>query len=129
MRKLIRFFDLQKRGIVGNRMTLSRWIENEGFPPGVLLGPNTRAWEEDAVETWLASRPAILERDFTAETEAAAKKDPAIATGSPTVKRLLPPPKAIGPSRSRRSRDERVQILSGRRRGGSASKRSGIRDQ
>ena len=42
----LRFADLKARGIVGNWMTLRRWIEREGFPPGVKLGPNTRAWSE-----------------------------------------------------------------------------------
>jgi hypothetical protein len=69
MKKLLRFSHLKARGIVGNRMTLSRWIETEGFPPGVLLGPNTRVWVEDEVDAWLASRP--LDRKGAVETEAA----------------------------------------------------------
>ena len=51
-----RFKDLKAAGIVNNRMTLSRWIKYHGFPPGVLLGPNTRAWPADDVEAWLAQR-------------------------------------------------------------------------
>ena len=51
-----RFKDLQAAGIVSNRMTLSRWIKHCGFPPGVLLGPNTRAWPADEVEAWLKQR-------------------------------------------------------------------------
>src|SRR5262249_47416891 len=43
-------------GIVSNRQTLSRWIRYEGFPEGVLLGPNSRAWLEDGVLAWLESR-------------------------------------------------------------------------
>ena len=42
----LRFKDLQTRGIVSNWQTLKRWIQQQGFPPGVLLGPNTRAWPE-----------------------------------------------------------------------------------
>jgi predicted DNA-binding transcriptional regulator AlpA len=53
---LLRFRDLKERGIVSNHVTLTRWIEREGFPPGLLLGPNTRAWREAEVEAWLASR-------------------------------------------------------------------------
>ena len=53
--KLARYYDLVARGIINNRMTLSRWIEQEGFPPGLMLGPNTRAWRESDVEAWLAS--------------------------------------------------------------------------
>jgi predicted DNA-binding transcriptional regulator AlpA len=53
----LRFEDLKDRGIVRHWLTLRRWIEREGFPPGILLGPNTRAWPEEDVERWLASRP------------------------------------------------------------------------
>ena len=31
---LLRFRDLKDRGIVSNHVTLKRWIEREGFPPG-----------------------------------------------------------------------------------------------
>jgi predicted DNA-binding transcriptional regulator AlpA len=54
---LIRYRDLKARGIVSNHVTLSRWIEREGFPPGIMLGPNTRAWREFDIEEWLESRP------------------------------------------------------------------------
>ena len=48
--RYLRFKDLQTTGIVNNRVTLSRWIKQAGFPRGVLLGPNTRAWTEDEIE-------------------------------------------------------------------------------
>ena len=54
--KYLRFADLVERQIVGNRTTLGRWIRSNGFPPGVLLGPNTRAWPADQVEAWLEER-------------------------------------------------------------------------
>jgi Prophage CP4-57 regulatory protein (AlpA) len=54
---LIRFSDLKQRGIVNNHVTLQRWIEREGFPPGMMLGPNTRVWRESEIEQWLTSRP------------------------------------------------------------------------
>lgn len=53
----IRFRDLQERGIVPNRVTLSNWISGSGFPPGRLVGPNTRLWDEGDVAAWLESRP------------------------------------------------------------------------
>jgi hypothetical protein len=53
----LRFKDLQARDIVRNHVTLKRWIEREGFPPGRMLGPNSRVWREDEIEAWLASRP------------------------------------------------------------------------
>jgi hypothetical protein len=53
----VRFRTLQARGIVDNYVTLTRWIEDCGFPPGRLLGPNCRAWTEEEVAAWLSSRP------------------------------------------------------------------------
>jgi hypothetical protein len=53
----VRFRTLQARGIVDNFVTLTRWIQECGFPPGRLLGPNVRAWTEDEVAKWLESRP------------------------------------------------------------------------
>ena len=54
----LRYADLKAAGIVRNRMTLHRWIRKLGFPKGILLGPNTRAWSEVEVLNWLKSRPA-----------------------------------------------------------------------
>jgi predicted DNA-binding transcriptional regulator AlpA len=55
--KYLRFPDLKALGIVQSRMTLKRLIDDQGFPPGVLLTPNARAWTEAEVKDWLASRP------------------------------------------------------------------------
>jgi predicted DNA-binding transcriptional regulator AlpA len=55
--KYLRFPDLKARGIVQSRMTLKRLIDDQGFPPGVLLTPNARAWTEAEVNEWLGSRP------------------------------------------------------------------------
>ena len=49
--------DLVAAKIVGNWTTLLRLIETEGFPEGIMIGPNARAWRLDDVEEWLASRP------------------------------------------------------------------------
>ncbi|WP_158665354.1 helix-turn-helix transcriptional regulator [Sinorhizobium fredii] len=57
MTRLLRFVHLKERQIVQNWPQLRRMVERYGFPPGLLLGPNTRAWREDEVEQWLASRP------------------------------------------------------------------------
>ena len=54
MSVFLRFADLKARGVVGNWMTLKRWIDRENFPPGIKLGPNTRAWDEAEVAAWLA---------------------------------------------------------------------------
>jgi hypothetical protein len=53
----LRFADLKARGIVDNRVTLDRWIAEQGFPCGRLLGPNIRAWTADEIADWLATRP------------------------------------------------------------------------
>jgi Prophage CP4-57 regulatory protein (AlpA) len=55
--KFLRFADLRDRGIVNSWPMLRRRIERDGFPPGRMLGPNTRAWSEQEIERWLASRP------------------------------------------------------------------------
>jgi hypothetical protein len=40
----VRFRDLKAAGIVQNWQGIKRLVEEQGFPPGVMLGPNTRAW-------------------------------------------------------------------------------------
>jgi hypothetical protein len=55
---VLRFNDLKARNIVTNWVTLKRWIEREGFPPGFQLAANTRAWLEADVLNWLRSRSA-----------------------------------------------------------------------
>ena len=54
---LLRFSDLKDRKIVTNHVTLKRWIEREDFPPGRMLGPNTRVWRDSEIDAWLNSRP------------------------------------------------------------------------
>lgn len=54
--RLLRFSDLKGRGIVNNRVTLGRWIKNQNFPPGFLLGANTRVWKESDIDSWLTDR-------------------------------------------------------------------------
>jgi predicted DNA-binding transcriptional regulator AlpA len=55
---LIRYRGLVAKGVVNSRMTLKRIIDSQGFPPGVLITPNARAWNEAEVDAWIASRPA-----------------------------------------------------------------------
>jgi predicted DNA-binding transcriptional regulator AlpA len=68
---LIRYPDLVARGVVASRMTLKRLIDTQGFPPGILITPNSRAWDEDEVSTWIASRPTARKTDAL-RTEVAA---------------------------------------------------------
>ena len=56
--KLIRYNDLVAKGVVNSRMTLKRLIDTQGFPPGVLITPNARAWDESEVDAWIVGRPA-----------------------------------------------------------------------
>ena len=56
MFKFLRYPDLVERGIVSNRATLSRWIKHHGFPPGLLIGPNSRAWLEAEIDEWVVER-------------------------------------------------------------------------
>jgi hypothetical protein len=55
--KFLRFADLRERGIINSWPMLRRRIERDGFPPGRMLGPNTRAWSEAEVDAWIKSRP------------------------------------------------------------------------
>jgi Prophage CP4-57 regulatory protein (AlpA) len=52
----LRFPDLEDRDIVRNWTTLGRLIKEQGFPPGIRIGAQARAWREDEVEAWLESR-------------------------------------------------------------------------
>lgn len=53
---LLRYEDLRQRGVVRNRTTLRRWINDMGFPPGLKIGPNTRVWPATEVDAWLETR-------------------------------------------------------------------------
>jgi hypothetical protein len=53
-----RYDDLVAAGIVQNWTTLLRLIDDEQFPPGVMIGPNTRAWALSELQAWLACRPS-----------------------------------------------------------------------
>jgi predicted DNA-binding transcriptional regulator AlpA len=55
--KWIRYNDLVAKGVTSSRMTLKRLIDFQGFPPGVLITPNARAWDELEVDKWVANRP------------------------------------------------------------------------
>jgi hypothetical protein len=45
--RFIRFHDLKVRGIVNSWAQLGNLIEKYDFPPGRMLSPNTRAWDEE----------------------------------------------------------------------------------
>jgi predicted DNA-binding transcriptional regulator AlpA len=60
MEKRLRYADLERLGIVNNRVTLQHWINKLGFPRGQLTGPNSRTWGENEIQAWLDSRPTGL---------------------------------------------------------------------
>jgi hypothetical protein len=57
MTAFLRFSDLKARNLFNNWPTLNERIKRDGFPPGRLIGPNMRAWTEEEVADWLATRP------------------------------------------------------------------------
>ncbi len=68
----VRFKDLKAAGIVMSWPALARMIRHEGFPPGIRLARNTRAWALTDIESWLASRPVepALNKKRAARSEA-----------------------------------------------------------
>jgi predicted DNA-binding transcriptional regulator AlpA len=54
----LRYPDLVAAGLVNSWMAVNRLVDAEGFPPGVRLSANVRAWRRDEVEAWLAARPS-----------------------------------------------------------------------
>lgn len=53
---LLRFADLQARGIVRNREQLRVLIAAHNFPGGFMLSPNARVYDQAEVEGWLEER-------------------------------------------------------------------------
>jgi hypothetical protein len=57
MMKFFRYAALKAAGLVNNWGQLKKLVEEENFPPGRLIGPNTRVWTEEEIQAWIASRP------------------------------------------------------------------------
>jgi hypothetical protein len=55
-RTLLRFADLEERGIVRNREQLRILVRDHGFPPGWMLSPNARVWDAPVIDEWLQGR-------------------------------------------------------------------------
>lgn len=53
----VRYNDLVDAGIMPNWETLRRAIDKFGFPIGVMLSGNRRAWLLEEVLAWIAARP------------------------------------------------------------------------
>ncbi len=54
--KLLRFADLKSANIVTNWPQLRRLIDGSGFPPGFLLTPACRVWDNREIEAWVDKR-------------------------------------------------------------------------
>jgi len=65
----VRYRDLLAAGIVGSWTQLERLIQEHGFPCGVMLSANIRAWRLDQVESWLDGRPTERKAVPSAWTE------------------------------------------------------------
>jgi predicted DNA-binding transcriptional regulator AlpA len=93
--KLLRFKNLKELRIVANWTTLSRWINNGTFPPGQLIGPNTRVWTEEEVSAWWDSRvdppPEIVKPAPSAATEGSGQT---VSNKHPTDNRIASHPQA-----------------------------------
>ena len=48
----LRFADLKAQNIVGNRVTLARWMQTREFPRPYRLGQRIVAWKADEVVAW-----------------------------------------------------------------------------
>ena len=53
----VRFRDIKAAGIAHSWTQLMRLIDDEGFPFGMMLSANMRAWRLDKIEAWLDGRP------------------------------------------------------------------------
>jgi hypothetical protein len=58
LESLLRFKDLKECGYVKNWPQLRYMVEHYGFPPGRLVGANSRTWTVNEVADWYASRPS-----------------------------------------------------------------------
>ena len=76
MMRYLRYTDLKRLGIVRNRASLGNWIRDLSFPPGQMIGPNTRAWNKAEVMAWLAARPTAKKAiDWTPKSRKAARTE------------------------------------------------------
>ncbi len=77
---LSRFADLKKRGIVNSWPQLKRLQQDHGFPLGRMISPNVRAWAEDEIDAWWASRPKENKRPLRGAARARRERRQAGAT-------------------------------------------------
>jgi predicted DNA-binding transcriptional regulator AlpA len=105
VKTLFRYDDLLARKIVKSRAQLQRLIQRHRFPPGKLISPNCRVWEETELDAWFAARPTENSRPLQGRAaelvdEAARKRAVAGRTDVKSVrptksKAKSPPPPAV----------------------------------
>ena len=94
MVRYLRFADLEERGITNSRPALKYRIENFGFPPGRLIGPNTRAWTEAEVEEYLAKCQTAPKATPEPSPTALPRRRQAVPAVTPPEAPPAPPPTA-----------------------------------
>ena len=52
----VRYRDLEKAGVVSNRMQLARMIADEQFPVGFKISSNIHVWDISLVRRWLRAK-------------------------------------------------------------------------
>lgn len=72
--KFLHWSDLEERGYFRSKMTLKRAISDLGFPPGILITGNRRAYPEQEVLDWIASRPVAPKKSTRRGLEGAADR-------------------------------------------------------
>ena len=100
-KKWLRFRDLKTRGLVNSWPALTIKIRTQDFPPGRMLGPNTRAWSVEEIEAF--------------EEAGRAPARPCAALRRPLRTARLRPPSAKPPpkpaSRRQTCHEQRPEIL------------------
>ena len=96
----LRFNDLKAAGVVNNWPQLKLLVQTENFPPGRLLSPNCRVWQDGEILAWLESRPVerrqALRGGALTQVEKAAKAAAESSSPSSELPALKPrgrPPK------------------------------------
>jgi hypothetical protein len=91
LEELCRLKHLQENNIADSYTQAKELEEKEGFPRGMMLGPNTRAWFVSEVNAWLKNRPTgpsslIMER---AAKSIEAKRTKAKARNAPSDSKFV----------------------------------------
>jgi len=110
--RFLRFRDLKERGIIDSWAQLDNLIKKYGFPPGRMLSPNVRAWdEEEELEPWLPAARRLA-RPRAAPQSAKPRPQP---TGAESARRRAKSPQADRCSMSDLAMAERERLPNRRR--------------